>query len=297
MDMPSQPPATRFNEKLNFDVLFPPLPRTLIEVSRLIAVPQRDESLQALVRAIEYDPLTTATVLRRVNSAYFGLRQRVNDLDHAVRLLGFRDVCELVMTASISRIDFALTSDEQVTVFRSIMRLCIGSAFYARFIGQQLDMEGRSLTYTVALLGNLGRLVLFYNRMQDYEAMWMRDGHPWPPPEHDERLIFGIDNKALLEQAVNVWQLPPEIAEVLRHIHRPGQMASPVMRQVALAVMVAQHATCELVVPDTPPAELSTTAALHTLCRTRGFNRESLQAQLFEKQRQARHFVDEMTRD
>ncbi len=296
MDTFSQTPATRFDAKPNFDILFPPLPRTLVEVSRLIATPQRDESLPALVRAIEYDPLTATMVLRRVNSAYFGLRQTVSDVEHAVRLLGFQDVCELVMTSSISRIDFSLNSAEQTTVFRAIMRLCIGTAYYGRLLGQQLSLQGQGLAYTVALMCNLGRLVFFYNRMQDYEAMWMATGVPYPPPEHEERMIFGLDNKALLEQAAVIWQLPPEISEVLRHVHRPGHVSDPVLRQVALAVTVAQHACTELVLPEQPTSKLETVAATHTLSRNTGYDRDRLQLLLTDSSKQARHFVAEMLR-
>lgn len=297
MSTPSFPPATRFDDKPNYDVLFPPLPRTLIEVSRLIATPLGDGSLPALVRAIEFDPLTTTTLLRRVNSAFFGLRQPVSDLAHAVRLLGFRDVCELVMTTAINRIDLSLTTPEQKAVFRSIMRLCIGTAFYGRLIGQRLDLEGQGLVYTVALLSNLGRLVLFYNRMQDYEALWLGSSASAPPHPHEERLIFGLDHVTLLEQAALVWQLPPEIADVLQHVHYPGHVASPRLRQVALTVSIAQHACFELLYPEHPSAELTLSSAMHALARNRSFSVSELQDLLVEQQVQGRQFIDEMLRD
>ena len=297
MSTHSHPPATRFNDRPNFDVLFPPLPRTLVEVSRLIASPLDDGSLPALVRAIEFDPLTTTTLLRRVNSAYFGLRQPVSDLAHAVRLLGFRDVCELVMTSAISRIDLALTTPEQKRVFQSIMRLCIGSAFYGRTIGQRLELEGQGLIYTVALMSNLGRLVLFYNRMQDYEALWLGSAGATPPPAHEERLIFGLDHLSLLEQAALVWQLPAEIGEVLQHIHYPGHMSSVRLRQVALAISVAQHASATLLYPLEPGSELPTTSAMHALTRGRSVSVPQLQRLLVDQQPQGMRFIEEMLRD
>ncbi len=297
MDSPSQTPATRFDERPNFDVLFPPLPRTLVEVSRIVASPLGDTSLPALVRAIEFDPVTTTAVLRRVNSAYFGLRQQVSDLEHAVRLLGFRDVCELVITSAVSRIELALATPEQEQVFHCIMRLSIGTAFYGRLIGQRLELEGQSLTYTVALLCNLGRLVLFYNRLSDYEALWLAKDAAQPPSASDERLIFGLDHRALLDQAALVWQLPPDITDVLRHLHHPGHMSSPVLRQVALAVAIAQHAALELAYPADPGPELSTSAAMHALARSRGFGMDALRTLLEDHAPQSRRFVDEMLRD
>ena len=297
MSTHSHLPATRFNDRPNFDVLFPPLPRTLVEVSRLVASPLDDGSLPALVRAIEFDPLTTTTLLRRVNSAYFGLRQPVSDLAHAVRLLGFRDVCELVMTSAISRIDLALTTPEQKKVFQSIMRLCIGTAFYGRLIGQRLDLEGQGLVYTVALMSNLGRLVLFYNRMHDYEALWLGNATSTPPHSHEERLIFGLDHVTLLEQASIVWQLPPEICEVLLHVHHPGHVSSPRLRQIALAVAVAHHACLELLYPPQPSAQLSPSSAMYALMRNRDMSAAQLLNTLVEQQMQGRSFVEEMLRD
>ena len=297
MDSNSPSPATRFDPKPNFDVLFPPLPRTLIEVSRLIAAPLGDGSLRALVRAIEFDPLTSATLLRRVNSAYFGLRQPVSDLEHAVRLLGFRDVCELVMTSAINRIDLALNTPEQVLIFRSIMRLCIGTAFYGRLLGQHLNLEAKSLTYTVSLLSHLGRLVLFYNRMQDYEALWLSQPAQLPPTAHEERILFGTDHHALLEQAAVAWQLPDEVFEVLRHLPTPGRVPTESLRQVALAVVSAQHACQELLYPPSPLESLHATSTLQRLAVNADRSPDEVRAMLVAEQSQGRRFVEEMLRD
>ena len=45
----------------------------------------------ALVDILQTDPATAATILRRVNSSYFGMSQKVNDLTYAATLLGVQE--------------------------------------------------------------------------------------------------------------------------------------------------------------------------------------------------------------
>ena len=69
------------------DVSFPPLSSTMVEVEKVIASSRTDPD--PLVDIVKRDPSTSVNVLRRANSAYYGLRHEVESVEHAVRLLGF----------------------------------------------------------------------------------------------------------------------------------------------------------------------------------------------------------------
>ena len=82
-------------KQLLADVGIPPCPDVLLEV--LSAQREGTLSLEMLDRVIAQDVALTAGTLRIVNSPFFGLRQRVGSIPHAVRLLGVQNVVNVVI--------------------------------------------------------------------------------------------------------------------------------------------------------------------------------------------------------
>jgi HD-like signal output (HDOD) protein len=70
--------------------------------SRLLSL-LRDDAISAadVARLVGQDPSLVGLTLKSINSAYFGLRSRVNDLHHAVLLLGFHQVYQLALAEAL----------------------------------------------------------------------------------------------------------------------------------------------------------------------------------------------------
>ena len=79
----------------------PAFPATVHKVTALINDP--DSSLAELVDVIRLDQAITANILRMCNSAYFGLRHKVDNVHDAIMYLGRKNVVRAVLTAGCSR--------------------------------------------------------------------------------------------------------------------------------------------------------------------------------------------------
>ncbi|MRR38792.1 HDOD domain-containing protein, partial [bacterium] len=79
----------------------PAFPATVHRVTALIS--NSDSSLAELVSVVRLDPAITANILRMCNSAYFGLRNRVDNVHDAIMYLGRQNVVRAVMAAGVSR--------------------------------------------------------------------------------------------------------------------------------------------------------------------------------------------------
>ena len=56
-----------------------------------------------LVEIVKRDPVTAAYILKRVNSPYYGLQRKISEVDRAANLLGFSEICNLVIAAAAER--------------------------------------------------------------------------------------------------------------------------------------------------------------------------------------------------
>lgn len=72
-----------------------PFPPILYRV--IGALKEKKGSLYKLGQEIGKDPVLSAKVLSIANSPYYGVKQKISDLSHAVTLLGLNDIAMLVM--------------------------------------------------------------------------------------------------------------------------------------------------------------------------------------------------------
>ena len=75
-------------------------PPSALYAEEFIASSQTDPA--PLIEIIEQDPSVSVNVLRRVNSAYYGVRREVESIDQAVRLLGFVKISSIVLIQGVN---------------------------------------------------------------------------------------------------------------------------------------------------------------------------------------------------
>src|SRR5258708_11186837 len=76
----------------------PPLPAVVTRIMQTVNNP--DTSAEDLNKLISMDPGLASKVLRIVNSSYYGFPKRISTVTHAVVILGFNTVRNLVLGGS-----------------------------------------------------------------------------------------------------------------------------------------------------------------------------------------------------
>ncbi len=274
--MSPQIPATRFDRSPILEIKFPPLPKTVAEVSHLLSEQTQVPDTSRLVEIVNEDPVVAVSVLRRINSAYYGMRRRVGDIQKSVFLLGFLEVCNIVLTAGMMKLKDVLHTEEQTHIFDRIIHMSIGTAHYAQELGLFLQLPNRSKAYTSGLLHAVGRLILLYNKPHDYEALWCTSTDGFAPTVEDERLIFGTDHAHLGGLAAERWHLPTDLAAVIAFHGNARSIDDPDLRDLARTVHVGSIAVQQLDMVDGTERKLDPPQALHDLALDRGATSESL---------------------
>ena len=118
-----------------------------------------DVSRDELVQCVSLDTAIAAKVLQTINSAYFGVSERVPSLKVAVGLLGdinIRDIAIMCAASGVLRrsiLGYGIVAEE--FWFHSVT-----AAFASRQISKKIGGEDHELAFSAGLLHDIGKLAM-----------------------------------------------------------------------------------------------------------------------------------------
>lgn len=107
------------------------------------------------------DPSLVSAVLKRVNSAYYNWQKKISDFQHAVILLGFNQVYQLVIADGLRR------TMPNTPPFRALHNHSVVISHVAYEIAQLVNRQQASMMSTIALLHDIGKSVLLLMKKQN----------------------------------------------------------------------------------------------------------------------------------
>jgi len=193
----------------------PSMPTLHTEVVHLVMSP--DSSLADIGKVISQDPGMSAKVLQLVNSAFFGLRQRITDPTLAVRLLGTNTLITLVLGVHIFTQGQASRGnrDDMDRLFHRAVVAAAASREIAH--AERLGRDGMSDHHLAGMLHDIGKLVLATNFPDEFAGV-----SEAPDPLDAERRQFGATHEDVGAYLLGLWGLPDPIVEAAAFHHRPG---------------------------------------------------------------------------
>lgn len=198
----------------------PPLPMVL---NRVIALLNDTNASSAQIAAfIEKDAVLSGSVLRCVNSAYYGLKSDVTSIRHAVSMLGFATVRNLSLAFSLRRM---LTGGRipPPRLYARYSQHSLSCALLAQYLVRYTNVGDPDTAFAAGLLHDIGKLLilttfpdLIPKLTEDYEGGDLS----W---EDCERSIFGISHSEVSRIVMEKWRLPDSIQQAVEYHHRPGE--------------------------------------------------------------------------
>lgn len=176
------------------------------------------------------DPGLTVRILRTVNSAAFGMRKRVTNLQYATSLLGRSRVESLVLTAAVG----SALPDPGVIELAPFWRTSARRACLASRIAARVDPGSQVESFTAGLLQDMGVPVLAASHPDRYAELWSRsecdDGVTLQELELD---AFGYDHAHVGAVLAESWDLPEALITAISDHHAAGQRAPSAVEAVA----------------------------------------------------------------
>ena len=169
----------------------PPIPRAAQKALELLRDPESNTA--DLAGILSTDQILAAHMLRRANSAYYGMDSQVVTMQQAIIVLGMNLIQELIMTYAV-----AAQLNEPVPGYElqrgELWHHALGTAIGAKLISKRWHLQLDEQAYFAGLLCDIGKLI-FGKHLQEIDltnSQW--DGLSFL---EIERASFGIDHARL----------------------------------------------------------------------------------------------------
>jgi putative nucleotidyltransferase with HDIG domain len=196
------------------------LPTLPTVASNLLSLTQSPQTSATQVgELISQDQSLTSRVLRLVNSAYYGFPKQITTVNHAVVILGFSRVKNIVLAASV----FGMRGQQAPSRFNApgFWEHSLGAAVASRAVARDLVRSDPEEAFVCGLLHDVGKLVLAQVGPADYDRCLAEAEARGQLIMTTELEVFGVDHAEVGSWLAEQWKLPPAVVAAVRRHHAP----------------------------------------------------------------------------
>jgi putative nucleotidyltransferase with HDIG domain len=186
----------------------------------MVAVNRETTTAKALGALLSRDQALAAKLLRLANSAFFALPRRVSDLGHAVTLLGFGAVRDLVMTLSL----WGSLGDSDPTTRRRRKALwmhCATVGAISKILAKKIGRVDAGEALSAGLLHDVGKLLLGLRLGATYWDMLDQAAEAEMNPVKVETEAFNVHHGVIGQYMLRLWGLPESLCDAVSQHHDP----------------------------------------------------------------------------
>ena len=206
--------ATTTNDKKPWALkALPPFPAVALQLLNILD--DDDVPMKKIVDLLRVDPALSAEILRVSNSALYGLSRRIDNVSHAIVVLGTEVVKRLALTVALGRFSHSFLRDKS-------LRICWDHSIACALVAEELAMamdQPKDRAYTAGLLHDVGRLALLACYPNEYGNLLAVARENDFDELECERELFDIDHCAAGEWLGGHWNLPAEFVESIANHH------------------------------------------------------------------------------
>lgn len=195
----------------------PPLPAVAVRVMA-IADDNRTSAMD-LAQILQTDQALTARLIRISNSAYYGFARRVGTVREAVVLLGFKQVRQLAVSASLMSMFRATHPSNERFNLDLFWGHSVAVALAAEALAKWSRVGRPEDAFTAGILHDIGRLVLRQAMPREFEravSMALDGGIPLDVAELE---VTGYAHEEVGQALGERWRFPPALIEAVGRHH------------------------------------------------------------------------------
>ncbi|MGB9755442.1 MAG: HDOD domain-containing protein [Desulfurella sp.] len=207
----------------------PAFPQIALEITYLL----RKESTSAknLYDLIQKDPALVSQILKTANSPFYGLHGKVSSLIHAINLLGFVQIENIVIASAL------LSTMKKFPVSKrfnpnQFLDHSFGCGITAKIIANILNFQSGGLEFSAGVIHDIGKVILDLYDQDDFDRTLNYAYKKNKSFYESEVELFGITHCDLAEKLLKRWNLPEELIDAVVNHHTPKKAKNQVMASI-----------------------------------------------------------------
>lgn len=206
-------------ESIAKSVGIPPCPAVL---TGLVAQMRNEEpDFPRIAKLIGTDVALAATMLKTVNSPFYGLPQKIGSIQQALALLGLRNVSHLV-TRLMFQQAFPVTDGKAMEHY---WETSSNVAMVLAWLARKTKQVDRDDAWTYGLFRDCGVPVMMINFSDHAELYLQSVRNPAQVLSEIENEQLGVDHAGVGAELAESWHLSAAICAAIRHHHDYAKLA------------------------------------------------------------------------
>ena len=194
----------------------PTLPAVAMEVNKMLL--DEDITISQLSGAIEKDQAMVSKILKLVNSAFFGLRGRISTISHAVVVLGFNTIRNVVVSISIINA-FSIKEGLDGFDIAEFWKHSVAVAVTSKYLAEKAGIHSADNCFVAGLLHDIGKIVLLQHFKDLFQKVWLAVKGKRLSFYEAEKSQIQIDHAWIGGYLAQKWQLPMPLIDAIRYHH------------------------------------------------------------------------------
>ncbi len=195
----------------------PSLPEVVMRALDLAAKPET--GIHELGRVIAEDAALAARLLRIVNSPYYGLGRRMDNVPQALSVIGMQELMNLLLATGVLRAFQGLPCD--LVDMARFWRHSLYCAVLTRALARNRGERGLDRYFAAGLLHDVGALVLYLAIPELAREAITQTRHADLDLCSAEATVIGFDHAAAGGALLTAWHLPEPLIAAASHHHNP----------------------------------------------------------------------------
>jgi len=192
-------------------------PDVIAKITHLLQNPSTNA--EVLGRAIRTDQVLASTVLKLVNSAFYGFPGRIGSISHAVVLLGFSTVKNIVLTATIMDI-FKMNINSKFNM-QDMWKHSLACGAAAQCLARALGIEQKEECFIAGLVHDIGKAIMFQLMPDDFIRVVECADKTKTLFYDSECKLLGINHQDIGGILIELWHLPAQTLNAVACHHNP----------------------------------------------------------------------------
>jgi HD-like signal output (HDOD) protein len=221
----------------------PPQPQIMVDLQMEQYMP--DPDLEVIARLIAQDPGLSGSLLKIVNSPYYGLSNKIVSIQRAVNLLGSRCIVNLINAQSIK----GEMSDDTIVTLNRFWDTAQDVAMTCLALAKRTGSQAVDEAYALGLFHDCG-VPLMLKRFPNYMSV-LEEAYANAGPEcrvvDTENQAFNTNHAVVGYYTAKSWRLPEHVTDAIANHHNALAIFSdesnhkPQLKNLLAILKMAEH--------------------------------------------------------